>query len=392
MKICIITPGVGGLPLPPVRGGAVENLIDIYLKYNDEYFQDDITVYSCELSDAEVHSKDYKYTKFNYIDCHTNRYKFSRFLRYMINRLPGMRIGNAYISQISFVDNDYDVVLIENRPDYGMSIRKFFKKAIMLHLHNDVVDASNKRYLINSCTYNKILTVSNYIKTCVCEKLPQADVQTVYNGVDIERFSPVNFTSEMILKERERWGLSASEYVIVFSGRINKDKGIKELIEAFLMLPENQEYKLLVVGSSVYGKTDLDPFTLEIKKLAEQRKKDIVFTGYMDYHKMPLIYNLANLIVIPSVWNDPSPLTVYESLATGIPLIVSDSGGIPEIVKGSKAKIVNRGNNFVSDLNEAIQEMRSHSERIEKKNIECSQMFSIATYCENMHRMLESLK
>ena len=53
MKIAVLTSGI--LPVPAVQGGAVENLIDFYLAYNDKYHLHDITVYSCNHHDTKKH-------------------------------------------------------------------------------------------------------------------------------------------------------------------------------------------------------------------------------------------------------------------------------------------------------------------------------------------------
>lgn len=390
MKICIVSPGASGLPIPPVCGGAVENLIDIYLKYNELKFHDTITIYSCTNSDAEAKVDEYKYAKFKYIATDTMKYKISQGLRYVLNKLPFFCLDNAYISQVE-VDDDYDVIVVENRPDYGMH---FTKKTtpVLLHLHNDIIDATGNRYRIEGDTYDCIITVSEYIRNCVMKKLPDANVKTLYNGIDKDKFSPHRFCECDRELMRKKLGIKEDEKVLVFSGRINKEKGVKELILAFKQIYIKYNLKLVIVGSSIFGKTNMDSFTVELQEIADECKDSIIFTGYIDYEKIPLYYHMADLIVIPSVWEDPSPLTVYESLASGVPLIVSDSGGIPEIVQGSEAMIVKRGTDYVSALAEAIIRQIKKPFRFSVANVKSSGQFTVEKYCEKFHNIMESFK
>ena len=95
LKILIITPGK--LPVPATCGGAVENLIQQLLDDNEKNTNFEFTVFSLYEEKAFEYSKKYKYTKFIFIDGDTKKYKISRVIRYLINRLPGIYIGNSYI-------------------------------------------------------------------------------------------------------------------------------------------------------------------------------------------------------------------------------------------------------------------------------------------------------
>lgn len=386
MKICIISPGVSNLPLPPVKGGAVENLIDMYLKYNEDVFKDEITVYSCSDSKALEIAKRYKYTKFIYIQTESLRYRVERNVRYLVNKLPHVCVDNAFIRQVKNF-NQYDVILVENRPDYGMHFRN--NKKVLLHLHNDIIDVSNSRYKIDNSTYSFIITVSNYISKCVTSKLPGANTITLYNGVEITKFFPESFSSKERRELRKQVGIKETEKVIIFSGRLNKDKGVKELVLAFKKIYKKYNLKLVIVGSSIFGKTELDTFTRDLQEIALSCQDAILFTGYIDYQEMPKYYNMADLIVIPSVWNDPSPLTVYESLASGVPLIVSDSGGIPEIVEKSQAIIVKRSEDFVLSLANAIEREVNKDFAYSLPNIEASKRFTVDKYCVELRKIME---
>ena len=235
MKICIVSVGVSGLPIPAVKGGAVENLIDNYLIYNEKYNHDEITVVSCDHKKAREASKKYKYAQFVYIDTHSLKYKINKIIRYTINKYSPFFVGNAYISQLSDL-SDFDTVLIENRPEYGYYIRKKFKGNLVLHLHNDLL--MDNEYSVDYSVYDKIITVSDYIRDRSEVVTSGVPIQTVYNGIDTELFLQ-NFSEVDLSDLKNQLEILSDDFVIGFFGRINKNKGIKELLEAFLLLPKN---------------------------------------------------------------------------------------------------------------------------------------------------------
>lgn len=69
---------------------------------------------------------------------------------------------------------------------------------------------------------------------------------------------------------------------------------------------------------------------------------------------MPEVYSIADIGVIPSIWEEPFALTVIEQMAMQTPVIISDSGGMIELVDDKSAYIVKRGDSFIKQLKESI--------------------------------------
>ena len=77
---------------------------------------------------------------------------------------------------------------------------------------------------------------------------------------------------------------------------------------------------------------------------------------------MPAIYAMADVCVLPSIWNDPAPLAVIESLVSGKPLITTRSGGIPEYADGQSAIILERDGKLQKQLVRAMIELAENIE------------------------------
>ena len=265
MKLAVLTCGM--LPIPAVQGGAVENLIDFYLEYNDKHHLHDITVYSPW--DPKVSNHPALLSQFNhYIYINVTNFKarlerkIFKYLKYSSDDYFNYFIEYYFEQAFKHLKKQpYDYILLENRPGYAYKLSQRVSSKLILHLHNDLLNQDSKLHNEVFNNLHKVLTVSDYIKSRVCSIKETDKVRTLHNGIDLKRFSP---QTESHIK-REDIGLSENDFVLVFSGRINKDKGIAELIEAILLLDKKQ-IKLLVLGSTFFGNsTNDDAFSMKLK-------------------------------------------------------------------------------------------------------------------------------
>ena len=361
MKIAILTSGT--LPIPAVQGGAVENLVDFYLDYNNRYQLHDITVYSIYHKKVKEHpALNSKVNHYEYVDVTS---LWARIKRYIYQIYHKEEFYNHYIEFFfeqcykKLSKKKFDILLLENRPGYAYKLSKRGVTNIQLHLHNDLLNATTPHAndILKSIT--KVLTVSDYIKERVNTIDKSGKVQTVYNGINLELFTKGKSTHIC----RSQLGIKEDDFVIIYSGRINSDKGISELIDALILLKEKSQIKLLVVGSPFFDGASDDDFTTNLKTKASIIKEHIVFTGFIPYYEMPSYLDLADIAVIPSIWDDPFPTTVLEAQAMALPLIVTNRGGIPEEIGTDNAIIVPTGTQFVLRLSQAILQLFKNPEQ-----------------------------
>ena len=325
MKIAVLTSGI--LPVPAVLGGAVENLIDYYLEYNNQHQLHDITVYSIAppLSASIVETPN---THYHYIDTTT---WWGRLKRHLFVRTHTSDYYNAYIDYFfhqalkDIAKKEYDVIILENRPGYAIPVSKVSKAKIIIHLHNDLLnrDSKDAKEICRVC--HKVITVSNYIKGRVETIGADIPIETVYNGIDLERF----YQAPPI--DRKTLGFKEDDFIVVYSGRLIKEKGIEELIDAFIQLKDYPSIKLLILGGSFYGISQNNPFLDNLKKKCATIKTQIVFAGFIPYEQLPNYLKVGDVAVVPSMWEEPFGLTCVEAMAAGLPLITTNTGGIPEI-------------------------------------------------------------
>ncbi len=391
MKIAILTSGI--LPVPAVKGGAVENLIDFYLEYNEQHHQHDITIYSIYNEAVHHHPtlqsqvNHYHYVKTQSLAAKIHKYFFLRSNQH----------NGYYHHAVEFFLHEaikdirrrhFDVIILENRPGYALKLKFSTKAKLVYHLHNDNLSVGISHYQAIYDAASGIITVSDYIKSRVRTINPKdTKTSTVHNCINLTAFS------KAASLKRQDFGLSKNDFVIVFSGRINQEKGIMELIDAVLHFKDINNIKLLVIGSSFYGADNNDnDFIKSLKAKAAPLEDKILFTGFVPYHEMPQYLKLGDIAVLPSMWEEPFGLTILEAMASGLPLITTRSGGIPEICED--VSVLVKRDHVVENLTAAILDLYEHPEKRKAMSLaalERSKYFSKERYAKDFFAAIEDI-
>ncbi len=145
------------------------------------------------------------------------------------------------------------------------------------------------------------------------------------NGVDVARFAPTPQRIWRAAELRRQFGIPTDAPVALFVGRLTCDKGIAELVEAFLQL-ENRipNLRLLLVGSFEDG----DPLPENIRKRLETRDR-VILTGPVN--DTAPYYAMADVLVLPS-HREGLPTVVLEAHAAGKPVIGAAATGIVDLL------------------------------------------------------------
>lgn len=389
MKIAIITTGL--LPVPATKGGAVENLVDFFLEANEITHDVDVDVYSCYDKEAEVLArKNYPRASFHFIHTNSCLYRISNWLIIKMNKI--FRIGRLFglVVGKDIRKKYYDAILVENYPFHCPAIKHFTKAPVILHTHNRYVEMRHpllKQYLKS---IDGVICVSDFIANDAIKVKEhyglRFPVSVAYNGIKVEDFYQ-EFSKERKRETRKSLGIYDGQKVILYTGRFIPAKGVKELLMAFLMLPNVNDYVLLVIGSSAFAGSANSQYIEEVKKIAEPIKKNVKFTGYVNYEDIPVYYCISDIQVVPSVWEEPACLVSLEGMAAGLPIVCSDSGGTPEHISDDCAIIVRRGDGYVERMAEAINKLLSDDElrkKMGKAGRKRSEMFSTSCFYDNM--------
>lgn len=392
MKIAILTSGI--LPIPAVQGGAVENFLDFFLEYNDLHKLHDITIYSVYHPNVSSHpALKSKVNHYYYIDVTSFVSKVKKHIFAFFHKDIHYHYSiEFYLHQAMrhITKCNYDIILLNNRPGYAETIAGKTTSKLVYNLYNDKLNYQTRNFqliydaaslIISTSNYitNRVRTINDYANKCI----------TIYSGIELQKFN-----RELPSKvKREDISLTSDDFVMMFSGRVTQEKGIMELIEAMNMLGNYPHIKLLVIGSSFYGNSDnKNDFAKALIAKAAPLKDRIIFTGFIPYSEIPCYLQIANVAVIPSVWDDPFPTTVLEAQAMGLPVISTRRGGIPEEVTSETAILLDTDNHFVENLANAILNLYEHPEKrraMSEAALKRSKLFSKERYAREFFEALE---
>ncbi|TBW25609.1 glycosyltransferase family 1 protein [Gramella sp. KN1008] len=173
----------------------------------------------------------------------------------------------------------------------------------------------------NSFELKKIILKEGYINKDKLKVLGEGSS----NGIDTGYFNPALYNEE-IKGVREELGIPYEDFIFIFIGRLVKEKGIKELVKAFVNLQNNHpNTSLLLVGPF---ERDLDPLDDEVFDLIDSHQK-IFTTGYQQDVRPYLA--AADVLAFPS-YREGFPNVVMQANAMNLPAIVTNINGCNEII------------------------------------------------------------
>lgn len=371
MKVAVITSG--RLPVPPVEGGAVENLIDFYLEENERTAQCEFTVFS--VAPSPVPEITQQHTR--YVFLNTRRW-LSRFCARIYNRLHKpyyYEEQTAYfISRVlkRLKREQWDVVLLENRPCFAPEVRRVVgdNTRIIVHLHNELLSWDDPKIYESRNVIDRVICVSDYIRRTVAKIDDGLQAITVRNGIDVNRFQSAHAI------ERSSVGLEDDDYVVAFWGRLVEEKGVRELFKAFARIADTPGMKLMVIGSSFYNLSSTSTeFIEELKQICQPFKDKVIFTGYVEYDYIPGYAKCADLAVLPSIWSEPFGTTILEAMAAGLRVVTTQTGGTPEMIDDESDILLKIDDGLVDKLAESILRMKAMP-HVRKGNVKSKQAYA----------------
>ena len=363
-KIALVLPEV--YPVPAVLGGAVEELVTILIEQNEIEQKAEFIVFSMANEAAEEKAKEYKHTKIVFI-------QKTSFCDRLINRV--LRYSNPLVKGKTLIDIAYyrrvfaylkehpvDAIVAEGGlyHEFHRFAEEFGKEKIYLHIHHHLLCEPYIDHL-----YGGVIGISGFATKEWMRTTEDKTVRpyTVYNCVNEDKFTK-KITKEEREALRAEFGFTPEDTVVMYCGRILEVKGAKELVQAVMNLNDSH-VKLLMIGSAISGGNAATPYVAEVQKLVEEAGERVKFTGYIDNKELYRYYQSADIQVIPSLWEEAAGLIAIEGMLSGLPLIVTKSGGLVEYATADTAIQIDR-ENVVANLEKAIRELAGDIDKREQ--------------------------
>lgn len=171
---------------------------------------------------------------------------------------------------------------------------------------------------------SEVIVNSNYMKNELQRLfgLPYEKINVIPNGINLNNYVGVERDYDF----RRKYAMD-NEKIILYVGRLVYEKGIQHLIAAMPKILSNyHDAKLIIAGRGGM----IEELKAEAASLGLNDK--VYFTGYLDSKQVPKMYKCADVAVFPSTY-EPFGIVALEAMLAGVPTVVSDVGGLDEIVE-----------------------------------------------------------
>jgi glycosyltransferase involved in cell wall biosynthesis len=172
----------------------------------------------------------------------------------------------------------------------------------------------------------RLVTVSRaFERQLMGQGIDSSRITVLQNAVDPRWAERVKNTDRA--EARRKLGIATGELVLLAVGRLSQEKAHIDLIQAFTLLrKKGRQARLILVGDGP-----------ERSKLEQAAGPGVLFTGQV--HDTPSYYAATDVLVLPSL-TEGSPNVLLEAMAAGVPVVATDVGGIPEIVRHRESALL----------------------------------------------------
>ena len=191
-------------------------------------------------------------------------------------------------------------------------------------IHDEVQRYINDTEWMLTYEATEVIVNSNYMKSEIQRLfgLPYEKINVVPNGVNLNLYDGV----ERDYNFRRQYAAD-NEKIILYVGRLVYEKGVQNLIAAMpKVLNGYHDSKLIIAGKGGM----IDELRDEVRRLNIENK--VYFTGYLNLEQVTKMYKCADVAVFPSTY-EPFGVVALEGMLSGTPVVVSDIGGLNDIVQ-----------------------------------------------------------
>ncbi|HAH21477.1 MAG: hypothetical protein A2Y00_03605 [Omnitrophica WOR_2 bacterium GWF2_43_52] len=327
--IAVIAPEV--FPIPPVKGGAVEGEIYETAKEMRGFKINIFSTHSEGLPQSNREGEiQYFWYRRSWLD---NLALLTYKLPFKNSRSFGYWLFYSFWCARLCRRIQANIIHIHNRWQFVAVVKRFNPDAkIFLHIHQvSALNFSKAQAEYLKKNIYGFISCSDFLAQKIREKcfIAKEKIFVVKNGADLTSFQPASETEKRAIKGR--LGLAGGK-VILYAGRLAENKGAHILLQAFNKLTYS-DVTLILAGGITYSDSTQNEYLKSLKTLAEGKKEKIKFLGHVPHEKIPELYKAADIFAIPSQVEEALGISLIEAMATGLTVIGSKRGGIPELIE-----------------------------------------------------------
>ncbi len=261
--------------------------------------------------------------------------------------LYGMKMFLSVLSAVRRIQNNFDFDVIDAHYVYpdgfaGVLLGQCFRKPVVVSARGTDINLFQKFPLIRRLLQyalhraHQAIAVSQSLGEEILRLgISEKKLTVIPNGVDIEKFCPAPKE-----QARKKISLPLNNKIILSVGHLTSNKGFDLLIKALKILSgesREEDLRLVIVGEGSTRK--------ELEQLISSLQLDgrVHLVGAIPHQELYLWYSAADLFCLASA-KEGWPNVLLESLACGTPVVATDTGGIPEIIRSDTVGLLTKRN------------------------------------------------
>lgn len=220
-----------------------------------------------------------------------------------------------------------DVVYVNQYQDtpLGALVAARAGAVLVCHLRQPVPRRYGLQWTASLPRVARFIAVSHHTRDeFIRTGLPADRVDVVPLGVDTERFAP-DAASRARVRAEQGWG---DEPIVLFAGRLDREKGLEVLLRAWHQIIADEPTARLVIAGGPRNHPSAEAGASYVTELKAHAGPGV--TWLPRRVDVAPLYAAVDVVVLPSVYAEPSGRTLIEGMGTGLPVVASDIGGIPE--------------------------------------------------------------
>jgi glycosyltransferase involved in cell wall biosynthesis len=223
------------------------------------------------------------------------------------------------------VSGGSQVLFLQNDPELAVFVKERFPESRVVHHFQNQQECREPFRTRFRSGVDVVTAVSDFTARWIEKyyRLPDKSVETLYSGVDINRFSP------------QPWACGERP-IISFIGRTGIEKAPDLVLSAAARIAKFKDrFEVQILGSNRSGGVDLDAYQLQLQRLSNDLCRlgiQVSRPGHIERARLPDELRRAHIHVVPSRWDEPFGLVTLEGMASGLATIGSRTGGTPEVI------------------------------------------------------------
>lgn len=235
-------------------------------------------------------------------------------------------------------------------------------------------------------TIDELIVPTNKAKELFKEKYKvKRDVHVIPTGIDIERFRKKNVDKLSLIKLKKGLSINMRDFIILYVGRIAKEKSIEFLIENFPdVLKKVPKAKMVIVGDG--------PDLKELMDLTSKLKLEdkIIFTGRVLWDDVPKYYVMSDVFVTAST-SETQGLTVIEAMGASKPVVAIKDESFMQVITNKKDGLLFEDEKEYVSLIEKLYKEKTFYQKISKEALNTALKYSPDSYAKKVFKIYQKV-